>query len=149
MNDQNKKIIGWREWAQFPDWNLVGENAIKAKIDTGALYCALHADDIEVIDKKGHLFVRFRPPFSNGNGPLIEAPLQEIRSIKNSTGHVTERPVVNTLLKLGDYLIETEVTLINRDIMGFKMLIGRSAIAQFFYVDAARSYLLKKKKDLL
>jgi ribosomal protein S6--L-glutamate ligase len=39
---------------------------------------------------------------------------------------------------------EIEVTLINRDLMGFKMLIGREALNGRFLINPARANLLKK-----
>ncbi len=141
-----KDLIGWREWAELPDWNLINRLSIKAKIDTGARSCALHAEEIETFDKKGYLHVRFRPPYPGEElGPVIEAPLIDIRKIRSSNGIETERPVVRTHLKIGEHIFETDLTLINRDIMGFKMLIGRLALRKFFYVDSAKSFLLGKK----
>jgi hypothetical protein len=37
--------------------------------------------------------------------------------------------------------VDVEVTLTNRDEMGFRMLIGREALRQGFLVDPARSFL--------
>lgn len=142
----DKTLIGWREWAELPDWDLSNRFAVKAKIDTGARTCALHAEEIETFDKKGYLFVRFRPPHPGGvNGPLIETPLIDIRKIRSSNGIDTERPVVRTQLKLGDFQFQADITLINRDIMGFKMLIGRQALRRLFYIDPNKSFLLGKK----
>jgi hypothetical protein len=45
-----------------------------------------------------------------------------------------------TIRILGRDLL-AEVTLTNRDAMGFRMLVGRQALKQGFVVDSSRSYL--------
>jgi hypothetical protein len=49
-------LIGWREWVAFPDWGIP---AVKVKIDTGARTSALHADDLEIVEREGRLFATF------------------------------------------------------------------------------------------
>ena len=43
-------------------------------------------------------------------------------------------------LVLGHRSVEAEVTLTDRDEMGFRMLVGREALVQGFLVDPALSY---------
>ncbi len=80
-----------------------------------------------------------------------EAPLVDIRTVRSSSGKTQERPVVRTELLLGGERWPIELTLTRRDLMGFRMLIGREAIRRRFLVDSGRSFLLgrllrKKKK---
>jgi hypothetical protein len=51
-------------------------------------------------------------------------------------------------LKLGKSSWPIEMTLSNRDSMGFRMLIGRQAIRRRYVVDPARSYVVRKKKKI-
>lgn len=140
-----KRILGWREKIALPRLRV---KSIKVKVDTGARTSALHAEEIVILRNRttGERSVRFTLyPRRHRERPLIvKAPLVEIRKVRSSVGAVTERPVIRTLLRVGDEEWEIEVTLINRDIMGFRMLLGRSAIQHGFVVDPARSYLLPR-----
>ena len=50
------------------------------------------------------------------------------------------RIVVETLARLGDTQWPIELTLAARDVMGFRMLLGREAIRRRFLIDPARSF---------
>ena len=137
------EFVGWRESVSLPLFKLVD---LKAKIDTGAKTSALHAEEIEFITVKGKKYVRFfiGGEDKKGKKKYIKSRFLEEREIKSSTGQKTIRPVVKTKIKMGKSEFEIEITLINRDLMGFKMLIGREALNGRFLINPARSYLLKK-----
>ncbi len=134
-------LAGWREWVQLPQ---IGIPWIKAKLDTGARSSALHAYDVHGFDRDGEDWVRFRVrPWqeSTDDETLVELPVHDRRRVRSSSGHVQERIVV--LLRVGmiGHEVEAEVTLTNRDPMGFRMLIGRQALRHGFVVASDRSYL--------
>lgn len=134
-------LAGWREWVQLPD---VGVPWIKAKLDTGAQTSSIHAYDVEAFDRDGVAWVRFRiRPWqrSDADEVEVERPVLDVRRVRSSSGHVQERFVVLMPLVLVGYEVTAEVTLSNRDSMGFRMLIGREALSRGFVVDAARSFL--------
>jgi hypothetical protein len=140
-----KVIIGWREWISLPD---LGIEQIKVKVDTGARTSAIHATNIEIFTRRKIDYVSFSiHPLQHKSKPVIQciAPLVGLREIKSSTGHVTERPVIRSTFLLGDYLWEAEMTLVNRDMMGFRMLLGREAIRPNYLVHPGKSYLLSKQ----
>jgi hypothetical protein len=142
MRDQKSEIefVGWRESVSLPGFKLFD---LKAKIDTGAKTSALHAEEIEIISVKGKKFVKFSIVTEDGIKRSLKSRFIEEREIKSSTGQKTIRPVVKTIIKMGKSEFEIEITLINRDLMGFKMLIGREALNGRFLINPARSYLLK------
>ncbi len=70
-----------------------------------------------------------------------EAELLEHREVKSSIGKAQVRPTVKTIVGVGNYRWEIELTLTNRDVMGFRMLLGRQAIRNRFLVDAGKSFL--------
>lgn len=144
MKDHKTELefVGWREVVSLPGFKLTD---IKAKIDTGAKTSALHADEIEFVTERGKKYIKFLFITEEGKRRIIKSRFLEEREIKSSTGQVTIRPVVKTILRMGETEFEIEITLIKRDLMGFKMLIGREALNGRFLINPARSYLLKKK----
>ncbi len=137
---RGKLIIGWREWVRFPD---LGGAVIKAKIDTGAKTSALHAYRIKKEMRDGVPWASFRVhPMQRHRHPEIQcsAPIVDEREIRSSNGHTEVRFVVKTPLKIGPYTHPVELTLTNRDEMGFRVLIGRQALKKFYIVDSSLSY---------
>jgi hypothetical protein len=134
-------LAGWREWVQLPD---VGIPWIKAKLDTGARTSAIHAYGIVPFERDGQDWVRFRlRPWqeSTEDEVIAESRVRDRRRIRSSSGHVQTRYVVEMRIVLAGTEVLAEVTLSNRDQMGFRMLIGREALRQGFVVDSGRSYL--------
>lgn len=136
----HSSTAGWREWVALPE---VGVPWIKAKLDTGARTSALHAYDLTQETRDGQDWVRFgiRPwQASDEDEVQVECPVLDRRTVRSSSGHSEERVTVRMRVRLLDREIEVDVTLTARDEMGFRMLIGREALAQGFLVDASRSY---------
>ncbi len=134
-------VIGWREWLALPE---LGIERIKAKIDTGARTSSLHAFDLERFEAEGRPWVRFRVhPLQRDDSTTVEveAPLVDERSVKPSTGQAKVRPVILTRAVLGHWGWPIEITLVNRDVMGFRMLLGRRAVRRRFMIDPGRSFL--------
>ena len=134
--------IGWREWVSLPQ---LGIDQVKAKIDTGARTSAIHAFDMEYFDAGDDLMVRFKiHPLQRDTTVTVQAiaPVLEKRQVRNSGGQAQERPVIKTPIALGNQRWEIELTLTNRDVMGFRMLLGREAVRRRFLVDPGDSYLM-------
>lgn len=135
------KIIGWREWISLPD---LGLSAIKVKVDSGARTSALHATKIKYIeDSTGQTWVKFTINAGvRGDKPQrVKALLLEQRVVKSSLGHATLRPVIVTKIQLGHLIWSTEITLVNRDPMGFRMLLGRRAVKGRYLIHPSRSFI--------
>lgn len=132
--------IGWREWVSFPELKI---KTIKAKVDTGARTSALHVSNIKVLRRSNKVTFTIHPVQRQRN-PVINttAVLVGERSVRSSNGDITVRPVIKTKLKIGKRLFFIEVTLVNRDLMGFRLLLGRSAMKNRFLVNSGQSFLL-------
>lgn len=140
-SSHSNTLTGWREWVSLPD---LGVDWLKAKIDTGARTSSLHAFDVHEFEREGEGWVRFRvKPWqdSQEDAVVVETPVHDRRAVRSSSGHAQERLVVKLLIRLVDREVLAEVTLSNRDEMGFRMLIGREALRRGYIVDPARSFL--------
>ena len=139
---EGKQVVGWREWVALPDLHVP---EIKVKIDTGAKTSAVHAYDIASFQKDGTPFVGFYlHPIQEQERPEIwcEVPLLDERTITSSNGEQETRYVIETILSVGDDSWPIELSLANRDEMGFRMLLGRQAMRGRLIVDPDRSYCL-------
>lgn len=141
-----KAVIGWREMIALP---ALGIDRIKAKIDTGARSSTLHAWDVQVFKRSNVEMVRFNVhPVQRETRTEVsaEGELIEQRWVKSSGGHETLRAVIRTEVLLAGARWPIELTLTNRDAMGFRMLLGRQAIrAGRLLVDPSKSYLLSDR----
>lgn len=142
MTKKKKLIVGWREWASIPELNI---KRIKVKVDTGARTSSLHAVHLKKTGRTRPMIEFECNPHQDG-GRLIKCklPLIDERKVKSSNGHSSLRPVVKTKIKIGDVEWPIEITLIDRDIMGFRMLLGRQALKNSFLVSPGESYLIGK-----
>ncbi|MBA9075071.1 ribosomal protein S6--L-glutamate ligase [Flavobacterium gossypii] len=138
----NKVILGSEEWCSFPE---LGIPTIKARVDSGAKTSALHAVNIAPFVKDGENWVKFDiNPIQNNLKTIIhcEAPLVDKRIVKSSSGFREQRYVIRTTLDFGENKWPIEMTLTNRDSMGFRMLLGREAMSGRVLVDPEQKYLL-------
>ncbi len=142
-------VIGWREWVTLPD---LGVPWIKVKVDTGARSSSLHAFDLEVVEREGVQFAQFSiHPLQRTalEETRAEARIQEFRHVKSSSGQSSLRPVILTTVQLCGQSYSIELTLANRDEMGFRMLFGREGVRGSrgrMLVDPERSFLGGKPK---
>lgn len=142
--DSSPILIGWREWAAFPDLHI---RSIKAKIDTGARTSALHAFQVDTYQEDGKTKVRFAlHPRQKSTKKIITciSDLIDTRWVTDSGGHREQRHVILTNLMLGNKCWPIEVTLTCREDMRFRLLLGRSALSDHYHVNSAASYLLGK-----
>ena len=134
-------VIGWREWLAVP---TLGVGPIKAKIDTGARTSTLHAFRVRPFTDGGAHHVAFViHPSQHSARPAIDciAPVHDERIVTSSSGHRQMRFVILVEIELGGVRWPIELTLANRDAMGFRMLLGRQALRNRFLVDPDRSFI--------
>lgn len=131
----DKVIVGSEEWCSLPELKVP---AIKIRVDSGAKTSALHADQIVPFEKDGEKWIKFivHPIQRNTKGAIqCEAKVIDKRIVKSSSGTRESRYVINTDISLGDQTWTIELTLTNRDSMGYRMLLGREAMAGRLIVD--------------
>lgn len=137
-----KIVIGKEEWCALPE---LGLPAIKARIDSGAKTSSLHAFNIRHIKQGGRKYVLFDIHPIQDNRKIIQscqAPVIGERDVKSSSGDKEKRIVIKTPVRLGGYSWEIEITLTNRDSMGYRMLLGREAMKDRVLIDPDSSFCL-------
>ena len=135
-----RRICGWCEWASLPALGIV---SIKAKLDTGARTSVLHAWDVESYEEEGQPWVRFRVyPLQRSNKKVVRcaARIEDRRWVTNSGGSREWRIVISTDLTVGGESWPIELTLANRDEMGYRVLIGREAMRGRLIIDPDAAY---------
>lgn len=136
INAQAKNIYGLYEQVYFQE---LGNVAIQAKLDTGALTTSFSATDISLFNKDGKQWVRFRPQIKGSDFPIIEKPLIRFSKIKTRHDDVrneddllhSRRPVVMMNVCFDGNMHQIEVNLTDRSRFNYPLLLGRSALVQF------------------
>lgn len=140
MNVAGRILIGWSELAELPEWGI---RALPAKIDTGARNSALHVQDIEEFGRNRVRFQVVLHRRKRDRHVHVEARVTRRGRVRSSSGHYDTRIFVSTKLRLGPLTREVELSLVDREQMIFRMLIGRSALAGAYLIDPSRRSLLK------
>ena len=146
-DDKSKIIIGSEEWCSFPS---LGVPAIKARVDSGAKTSSMHAFNIQKFRREGESWVSFEVhPLQNNRRVVIrcERPVIDKRVVKNSSGISETRYVIGATIKAGPETWDIELTLANRDSMGYRMLLGREAMSGRMLVDPSISFCLGEVSD--
>ena len=141
-----RKIIGRRELVSFPQLALFN---VEAKIDTGAYTSAIHCKEVMPFVKDGLPFVSFRVmdmqhPMIEGD--TLEYPVYKTKWIKNSFGQAEERFIIKTMVGFYDESYEIELSLADRSLMDYPLLLGRKALRRRFVVDVAKVHYAPKRK---
>ncbi len=134
--------IGWCEWVALPELGI----KLKAKVDTGARSCALHVHDMRevAIDDDGNVLMDIEIP-DGGRRRATRVAVVEYAHVKDSGGHTERRPVIETLVQLGERAERVRVTLTDRGDMRFPMLVGRTALSGNVRVHPVRRFLLGRR----
>ncbi len=145
MAPDQKLIVGSQEWCSFPALNIP---AIKARVDSGAKTSSLHAFNIQPFKRNSEPWVSFEVhPIQNDRKTSVrcESPIVDRRHVRSSSGSSEKRFVILSTVVIGGHAWEIEVTLNNRDSMGYRMLLGREAMKGRMLVDPASSFCLGEK----
>jgi len=138
-------VIGWSEPVDFVAWGIRGLNA---KVDTGARTSALHVENVEYLPEN---HVRFDVVLSRLNShrrKSVTARVSRWSRVRSSSGHYTERCFVKTRVRIGPIEKNIEISLISRERMIYRMLIGREALDSDFLVDVSHRSVHAPKKKL-
>ncbi len=136
-----KTVVGSEEWVSLSELQIP---YVKARVDSGAKTSSLHATNIQPYQKDNETWVNFDVfPIQNDGKRKItcKALVVDKRVVKSSSGDREERFVVRTEISLNEQKWDIELTLTNRDSMGYRMLLGRHAMMGRIIVDPSESFL--------
>lgn len=139
---QEPVVIGWTELVDLPEWGI---ERLRAKVDTGARTSALHVENVEELPRG---FVRFDVVLHREKRDRrirVRAKISRRGRVRSSTGHQTQRLFVETVLRLGPVERRVELSLVDREKMIHRMLLGRAALTGPFLVDVDRRMVLRKE----
>jgi hypothetical protein len=108
---------------------------------------ALHVVRMRAVDTaggpQGRPILDITVPGGRGRKPhRVRAAVRGYVVVRDTSGRMERRPVIETALRLGPLKKRIAVTLTNRGDMLFPMLIGRTALGAGVVVDPTRRYLL-------
>lgn len=135
---KEKVLIGRIEWVNLSDMKIKH----KARIDTGAKTTSMHAVNIEEVQQRGELFVKFQTVDSEGKTIELVRKVDTTQKVSNTSGFVTKRYVIKEKIKIGNIEREVNINLNDRSKMDYKFLVGRNLLLGRFIVDVARSHVL-------
>ena len=116
----------------------------EARIDTGAKSTSIHAENIQLIEREGKRFVRFSL-LDKKNNKLVQLERRFRRKviIKQQDGDNELRYVVTLWITLGKTKDEIEVTLTDRSVYNYEVLVGRNLLTDRAIVDVSLRHTLR------
>jgi len=147
VDSDGKLLLGRIEWV----WINNVDQALKARVDTGAGTSSLNAVKVEVFERNGRRWVRFDLPLDEGgDSKTLESPLvRHTRLRQSATDGMDRLPVVRLKLRLGSFVEETEFTLADRSGMIYPVMLGREFLQDIAIVDVARKFVQPKTEGVL
>jgi hypothetical protein len=141
VQDRKRAVVGWVEYVELPDWRI---SRLRAKMDSGARNSALHVENIREV---GRDRVRFDVRLHRRKAErrvTVETTIKRRGRVRASSGLAEQRIFVTACVRIGAHEQDIELSLVDRQKMIFRMLIGRSALAERYLVDAGRRYLVSR-----
>lgn len=138
----DKITVGCEEWCALPSLKIP---AVKVRVDSGAKTSSLHAFDVHAFKRGDELWVKFDVhPLQKNRKTTVrcEAQVVDRRMVKNSGGGSEKRYVIKVPIAVRNRTWNIELTLANRDSMGYRMLLGREAMAGRMVIDPEESFCL-------
>ena len=139
------KVIGWKETVDLPDWGI---GSILAKSDTGARRSALDVHNI--IELPGNL-VQFDIVLDRkdrSHTKTIIAPIDHQTHVRSSNGDQHERYFVRTNVTIHGCTKEVEFSLVSRESMMCRILLGRKALEGDFLVDSSQKHVTRPRRKV-
>ncbi|HSW11561.1 MAG TPA: RimK/LysX family protein [Solimonas sp.] len=125
---------GWLERVRIE--TLARWMEVEAKLDTGADISSLHAADVELFEREGQNWLRFRI-----NDEVLEQPVARRVRIRQKNGaEPQERWVVTLDLCIGQTALQADFSLADRSGFSTPVLLGRDVLERLGAVDPGQRY---------
>lgn len=140
-SEDGKLILGEQEYVNLVDIKI----STKARIDTGATTSSLSAVDIVPFERDGKDWVKFKMKHEGVESKEVSLPVERWVKVKQSSSEESDkRPVIVSVIKIGDMTSKTEFTLADRTHLKYPVLLGRSFFRDVAIVDVSRKYVQPK-----
>lgn len=137
-------IVGAVEYARIEPIGLVME----ARVDTGAETTSVHAEDLRLVERDGKRYVYFSLLDENGRKyPLVRRLRRQVL-IKRPDAEPERRLVVELWVTLGLNSALVEVTLSDREVFDYPLLVGRNYLTDLMIVDVSRHHTLGQPRPV-
>lgn len=133
---QDKQTVGWIEKAHITP----GDITLDAKLDTGADGTSVNALDITKFERDGKTWVKFTIADKNGPKATLERELVGVKTIVRHGCPNQERYVVKLGICVANHYVEEKVGLVDRHILKYPLLIGRSFMSGRLIPDPSVEY---------
>lgn len=138
-------LVGAVEYCDLPELDI---KRMKIRVDTGAATSSLHVDNVEEYRVQGKRWVSFDiHPRVHRVSKVVRAKARVVskRRVKSSTADTQKRIVIATELSMGGQSWTIQLTLTDRSLMTYPMLLGRQAMAGRILVDPGREFVLGRR----
>jgi hypothetical protein len=142
VQGREKTVLGWSEFVALPDWDI---GRIRAKVDTGARTSALHVENLTHLPD-GWVSFQVVAHAKTDRRHRVTTRVERLARVRSSTGQYTERCFVKTTLRIGPVEKEIEISLVSREKMQYRMLLGRTALDKDFVIDVGQRRVLTSKR---
>ncbi len=139
----DKKVVGAKARVLLTDLGI----KLQSRVDTGATTSSLDAREIEIFERNGDEWVRFKihDPDLDQLVELERPRSRKVRIIQSNGEDPERRPVVEMRITMGSLTQMAEFTLSDRSHMEFPLLIGRNVLRDVMLVDVARDNITEPK----
>jgi len=136
---KEKVLLGWSEHIAFPEWNIY---RLRAKVDTGARTSALHVENLKILKSGSAKFEVVLDDHHPEDVMPVKAPVLKWAKVRSSNGHFQKRCFVRVMARIGPVEKLIDISLVSREKMVYRMLLGRKALEHDFLVDVSRRHAL-------
>ena len=145
MSPKKQTIIGWKETVDLPEWGI---ESILAKSDTGARRSALDVCHLVELPGNRIQFDIVLDRKDRSNTKTVVAPIDHQTHVRSSNGEQHERYFVRTTVVIHGRAKEVEFSLVSRESMVCRILLGRKALEGDFLVDSSQKYVTRPRRKV-